>query len=56
MDIVQNVFIKTFNRLADIRRDGNFKAWIAQVACRESIDGEMPFFKTSPISMEFDIC
>ena len=38
MDIVQNVFIKTFNRLADVRSEGNFKAWIAQVACRESID------------------
>ncbi|MDH4272233.1 MAG: sigma-70 family RNA polymerase sigma factor [Candidatus Aminicenantes bacterium] len=38
MDIVQNVFVKTFNRLAHIRGDGNFKAWIAKVACRESID------------------
>jgi len=38
MDIVQNVFVKVFSRLGEIRSDGNFKAWIAQVACRESID------------------
>jgi RNA polymerase sigma-70 factor (ECF subfamily) len=38
MEIVQNVFVKTFYRLADIRSDGNFRAWLAKVACRESID------------------
>jgi RNA polymerase sigma-70 factor (ECF subfamily) len=38
MDIVQNVFVKTFDRLAGIRSQENFKAWIAQVTCRESID------------------
>jgi len=38
MDIVQNVFFKAFNRLASLRGDGNFKGWIARVACRESID------------------
>ena len=38
MDIVQNVFVKTFNRLGGIRSDGNFKAWIAMVAYRESLD------------------
>ncbi len=38
MDIVQNVFIKVYGHLATIRGDGNFKAWIARVACREGID------------------
>lgn len=38
MEIVQNVFVKTFHALPRIRSDGNFKAWIAKVACREGID------------------
>lgn len=51
MEIVQNVFVKAFRRLAHIRNDGSFRAWLARVACRESIDsfrrsrrrrGEMP--------------
>ncbi len=38
MDIVQNVFVKTFNRLAHLHNDANFRGWVAKVACRESID------------------
>lgn len=38
MDISQNVFIKVYTRLETFRRDGHFKAWIVQIACRESID------------------
>lgn len=54
MDITQNVFVKVFNRMGDIPAEGNVRAWIAQISCRESIDSLRRFRRRGgvPVSLE----
>lgn len=38
MDISQNTFVKAYGSLGSYRREGHFKAWLAMIASRESLN------------------
>jgi RNA polymerase sigma-70 factor (ECF subfamily) len=38
MDITQNVFVKTYQKLESYRKIGSFSSWIARIAYHESIN------------------
>ena len=54
MDITQNVFIKAFSQMGGFRAEGNYRAWIARISCRECIDSLRKFRRMggAPISLE----
>ncbi len=38
LDILQNVFLKVYQKLAAFRTEGDFKNWVARIAVNESIN------------------
>lgn len=52
LDIVQNVFLKAYRKLADFRTEGDFRNWIARIAVNESIDWKRAWKRRRTVELD----